>query len=1113
MILERFAQFLCIQPTPGFGGKKTKDQMTDGNIMCERITKAMASKNLLALRSELEEQTKEIQKLQKEVEKATQNTINQLSISYREQCYKSSTTNNNNATRESSTLVTSNPVSLSSVPLHNLISQKTPYTGLTVDPEDTWLSRQSNLMQNTLAGAPCSSLFRDLQRRFEQSNHFEGLQQPQIRQSTGGIHLKIQELMRERAAEVDTRPKSSISQEQGNKLDVKMQELETTNVIQEEMLKQARVYTELLKEKLQKQDQILQDTHKALLLYNEQSNKKPDINLDLSNLGIIVIQTLQELSEEVSFLKGKVQPAEDQLHFLKGELREKEAYLKQFQERYDNLVNEHEQERALLAAELNAVRSHAESIQTQLETSHDQNVKHEEHIASLESSVSQLQCDLRSNKKAYKDKVEELKKQILSTKSSLEDLQNEYTQSKQEYGDHLLQLKEALKICEKQLSLEKEHNKQLHDREMVNCLTNENLQRELIERRIEVERLQAVVKTVKEESLKKAEQQLRTIQEKSASLNYTSSQLESIKDAMQKTLHELATKSQCLDHAEKTLQETRSLLAEKDKSLQCVVDELKKLHLYAESKKREVQQMKADNEKLIEIQKDTDTIKLLLVEKDNMIVTLRGQIEAMALIIGQLNHKVDVMEAEKSQLLDEVVVKKSEIQNLTVFAEKKEKRIAELEDLCTGLELEKSKHVNMNAKNVLAVKKMKKEREEITTKLKKTQRDLADLAEDYEALKRQYENQAGDKEDTTTLLKMQLKAAVAELEQTKNTLNTMEDCDGHAVRIATRMQKKITAKRKQMDMLQSRVHFLEETLVNATKDKHILKVEKKKLMQECAYEASERHKLSGAVETLKSENNTLKGNVSRTKAALEKTLLQLSECQAVNQLLEQETMRLRLQHTLDLQELKGPASDLSVRSLHLRNTMPASYSTDLSHSEYKKQIYSYDAIDIKEDNLLKRLEDIVHLPDSLPPFKDGAALNLRKDVNTASDHVSKEPIKLHTAEREDKGNALSHTEALFPLTVKPCNESSPKKSIHNEEFTPRSPVHCLLTTPAIVGKFYSPNNDHDLILDEPLSGNVSTNYQNLQHRLDCLQTIANDLQKKNKEMSSIFGTADENIFI
>ncbi|XP_075139381.1 LOW QUALITY PROTEIN: coiled-coil domain-containing protein 158 [Leptodactylus fuscus] len=1067
----------------------------------------MTSKDLLALRSELDEQTKEIQKLQKEVERATQNTISQLSISYWEKCYKTRITNNNTANKELSTSssVRCSPGFFSSAPLQALTFQSSPCTVQTVDPTEISFSKNCGIMQNTLAGTSCpvdidskkttvkdcSLLFKDSQRPLQQVRltmkephyHFPGLQQ----QVTSGINLKIQELMRERTAEEDARTKDLFRQEEENKLGIRMKELETTNVIQEEMLKQARVYTEHLKERLQKQDQVLKDTQKAILAYHEQANKKIEGNFDLSNLGVIVAQTLQDLSDEPLFLKGKIQATEDHLILMKGELKDKEACLKQFQERYDNLVNEHEQERALLVAETNAVRSHAKNIQAQLESSQEQNMKHAEHIVKLESKVSQLQCDQRNSKKAVKEKVEELKKQLTTANGALEDLQNEYTQCKQEYGSQHLLLNEALKTCETQLSLEKAQNKQLQDREIVNCLTNENLRRELIQQTIEVERLQAAVNVVKEETQKKAEQQLRAIQEKIIILNCTFFQLESMKGALQKTSDELAAKNLCLDHAEKSLVESRKLLAEKEKSLQNVVDELKKLRMYAESKKREVQQMRAEHEKITEMQRDADTLKLLLIEKDNMIVTLREQIKAMTHMIEKQNQKVDFLEVEKSQLLDEVAVLRSEIQDLVLKAEKKEKRIAELEELCTALELEKSKLANSNTKKILAIKKMKKEQEDIMAVLRETRSDLANLAEDYGTLKKEYENQTENKENATTKLKMQLKATIAELEQAKKSVITVEGCDDHAVKIATRMQKKITAKREQIDMLQSRIHFLEEALSSATKDKNILKVERKKLMKECVHEASERFKLSETFEILKTENTTLKGNLTRTEAALEKCLSQLSECQAVIQHLEQETMRLRLQHTLDLQELKGLASDIPGRSLHLKTGRSLGHSTEQSQLQ---KMHFHDIIKISDDNVVKPLEDVIRLSDSFSPFKEESPLKLRDNSSCTWDHVSKEAITLHTADLEDKYN------------VNLCHDASSKKHIHKQEIKPRSPVHCLLTARAsnidIDGRMCCPINHHELVLGEPVSGFVRNTYQNLQNSLECLQTISDDLQINKK---------------
>ena len=49
----------------------------------------------------------------------------------------------------------------------------------------------------------------------------------------------------------------------------------------------------------------------------------------------------------------------------------------------------------------------------------------------------------------------------------------------------------------------------------------------------------------------------------------------------------------------------------------------------------------------------------------------------------------------------------------------------------------------------------------------------------FEDLKRDYQNKIEEMENTANRLKMQLKSAQAELEQTRTALKTMEGSDGH----------------------------------------------------------------------------------------------------------------------------------------------------------------------------------------------------------------------------------------------------------------------------------------------------------------------------------------------
>ncbi|CAI9601768.1 unnamed protein product, partial [Staurois parvus] len=166
------------------------------------------------------------------------------------------------------------------------------------------------------------------------------------------------------------------------------------------------------------------------------------------------------------------------------------------------------------------------------------------------------------------------------------------------------------------------------------------------------------------------------------------------------------------------------------------MEELRKLRIYAEAKKKELQQLKTATEQMSEMLEDTETLKLLLVEKDNMIMTLRDQIQTLTRVVEQQSQKVDSLEAETSQLLEEVFLKNAFIQETKVLAEKKEMRIHELEEMCRLLNMEKCKLSHECIEKTCAANKLRKERKEIVAELREAQRELACLSDDYEILKR-----------------------------------------------------------------------------------------------------------------------------------------------------------------------------------------------------------------------------------------------------------------------------------------------------------------------------------------------------------------------------------------
>ncbi|XP_053317722.1 coiled-coil domain-containing protein 158 [Spea bombifrons] len=1065
----------------------------------------MASKTLQALRDEFEGQTREIQKLQREVELATQHTIKKLSASYRENAAADHCPST--AVSATSSLVGKGTL-FPLLPNHNHITSLALHHSLPDDrpsPINSIISQSTQRpcgLEGNVRQAVSKSLVeevsqcKDSQEKTKDSINMCGLQNQLLRQSIGELNSKIQSLEKERDGMLGLRLREPKAQEEVSK---QFQELQEANQLQDEMLKQSNVYSELLREMVENYGGVLQEIQGALLGYEECSGRKvfesdSASSVHISRLGTTVQKALQDLESEASFLKGKLNLTEEQVNSLMKELQDKEALFHLYKERYDNAVKEHEQQMAVLTGDVTTAQDHTKKMQTQMEKlrkqTKDQSAHYVEKITLLESTVTKLGFE-----------VEDLKMQLAASDSALKETRNEHEQCNQKLEDQLQQLS----VCEKRLASEKHQNKKLWEQNNAMNLTNEHLRRELIERSMEVERLQVSINKLTEGSQQQLKQKMALIQENMENLAFTSNKLVSTKALLDKTAQELAARTMSLQKSEGRIEELKAILEEKDKTLRNTGDKLKKLRSQVEAKKQEAEQSRTEAEKLKNIHKDAEKMRSHLTEKDQLIKTMEVQVENLTQIIDQLSEKANVLQTEKSQLQQDVSYMKSKLEELNVLAGKKEARIHELEQ------------EKINVRNEACELKM--EKDDLKADLKVVRSKFANLTDNYEILKRNCQNKKDDQDNQSSVLKMQLKTALTELEQAKNTLATMEGNDSHAIKVALRMQKKITAKREKVDVLQSRIQFLEEALSHADKEKQHLKQQKDKLMQEHEQETAERQRLSKELEILHVENNNLKEHTSQMQAALDKTSVQLSECQAVIQRLEQESMCLRLQHALDLKELKVPTSAPVFTSVKPSN-IPVSClrPTDLPINQSRLHLMSSNAEDSEQSaktlTTEKPTRDVINIFDKLHPmdFRDSAVHRSKSRADMSDhQHVTMEPLTLHTVDLQDKDPTFSFAHTETPFLATPCYTSSPKKCFKDQRSGARSPVHSLLTAQADVYEVLSSLarrplskdiSPEDSTHDETSIGLTTDVCQKLQSRLDNLQTMAEGLQLKNREMSS-----------
>ncbi|XP_032313506.1 coiled-coil domain-containing protein 158 isoform X5 [Camelus ferus] len=888
---------------------------------------------------------------------------------------------------------------------------------------------------------------KDLQRRLNESNELHEKQKFYLRQSVIDLQTKLQEMQMERDAVADIRRRESQSQEDlRNQLQNTVHELEAAKCLKEDMLKDSNTQIEQLRKMMLSHEGVLQEIRAILADFEEASGKKIYEHDSMStihfrSMGPAISKILRELDTEISFLKGRIFPVEDQLEALKSDSQNKmELLLQQHQDR---------------------------------EQARNQNSMYMRQLSDLESTVSQLRSELRETKRMYEDKIEELEKQLVLANSELTEARTERDQFSQESGnldDQLQKLLADLHKREKELSLEKEQNKRLWDRDTGNSITIDHLRRELDDRNMEVQRLEALLKAMKSECQGQMERQMAAIQGKNESLEKVSSltaQLESTKEMLRKVVEELTAKKMTLESSERTVSDLTASLQEKERAIEATNAEITKLRSRVDLKLQELQHLKNEGDHLRNVQTECEALRLQMAEKDRVIEILRQQIENITQLVGQHGRTAGAMQVEKAQLEKEINDRRLELQEVKILKDKKDAKIRELEARVSDLELEKVKLVNAGSERLRAVKDIKQERDHLLSEVKTSRNELNSLTEDYEVLKRNFRNKSEEMETTTNKLKMQLKSAQSELEQTRNTLKSMEGSDGHAMKVAMGMQKQITAKRGQIDALQSKIQFLEEAMTNANKEKHFLKEEKTKLSQELSTVVTEKNKMAGELEVLKSQERRLKEKVANMEVALDKASLQFAECQDIIQRQEQESVRLKLQHTLDVKELQGPGytSNSSVKPRLLQSSsaarshsnVPSSQSTAsfLSHHSMKHNTMKEDPTrDLKQ--LLQELRSVINEEPAMPLGKteeDGRTPSLgvsyvavsnnslreSTEGSKSSETLSREPVTLHTGDLEDPPGCFTFPSAGSPSVKNPASRSfhsSPKKS----------PVHSLLTS-------------------------------------------------------------------
>uniref|UniRef100_A0A3P8YCN5 Coiled-coil domain-containing protein 158-like n=2 Tax=Esox lucius TaxID=8010 RepID=A0A3P8YCN5_ESOLU len=394
---------------------------------------------------------------------------------------------------------------------------------------------------------------------------------------------------------------------------------------------------------------------------------------------------------------------------------------------------------------------------------------------------------------------------------------------------------------------------------------------------------------------------------------------------------------------------------------------------------------------------------------------------------------------------------------LTAGLEQRELRLSVLEQEC------RLKQASLS-KQTLCVEGLTLEKQQLTAELERQHSQLVCLTEEYEEHKK-LQSIKSEEQGVLVSLKTQLKTTRAELDQARITLMTLEGVDGHGLKIAMGMQKQITDRREQIDTLQGQIQILEETLDQLTKEKHCQSMENKCRIQELASVTEEKRQLAAEVDTLRSLEKQLREKVAKLENTLHKMSESFVNCQDVIQMHEQEFVRLKLQHALDIKELQGQNRRTTGNAQCSTLSSPTCWSSLHSTQHDFKSL-----VQLKPQQLLG--SSTLELKTPVKELQGGISENPRPHTNKSTQSILRRsaPEKEHQTTLNEGTNSVtsnikSTTKATYSRTTDldkqnlysnflskshnlpfaaslPCNTSSPRALAVGR----RSPVHSLLTS-------------------------------------------------------------------
>ncbi|KAM6930969.1 uncharacterized protein FYW49_002894 [Xenentodon cancila] len=481
---------------------------------------------------------------------------------------------------------------------------------------------------------------------------------------------------------------------------------------------------------------------------------------------------------------------------------------------------------------------------------------------------------------------------------------------------------------------------------------------------------------------------------------------------------------------------------EGSKSLELLQKKDEELHISQEEIQKHLIRLEEAHSQSQSLQTERETLRLKLNDREMMIETVMLQMESSMQMKVQHSRTIDSLQQKNCLLINQLNQNKLEIQQLRAHLVQHKSDLA-------AVEREKGHLHTSVTEQSQQIQEETLKKQKVTTQLELLQMQLLTLTKEHKELQQLHSCRNDEHEGVVLKLQDQLRSARDELEKIRHTMTTLRGVDGHGLQMALEMQKEVTARREQVDSLQTRIKHLEESMEKLQQQKCHQNLDTQCQLREISFIREEKRQLANELKVLRSKDQQLRGRISELEAILHKRTESFAGCQDFIQMREEQYFRLKLQHALDLKELKGrtlctaptvPSPDVDLWSPSADAAPPTSKHSSNTQIKSKRQRESSAS---ELTSLIRELREV--LSESRRPHSDksrpGSSLHRRRSAPERERTSTLEPPFPKTAEEnERKSSGEGHG---APSLATAAMLTNLRQRLWQGR---RSPVHSLLTS-------------------------------------------------------------------